>query len=212
MVLPDRNKIPHDVEFFQRLRKLMVATCHRRGALAIGGMTALFPSRTNQEVNKAALEVLFKDKMNEANLGMDGAWTGHPDQNKVAVNSFPAPNQITSFEVDKKILDSKPELKLSASGPVTEEGSREAIRTVLIYRAAVSQGKGAVLISNFMEDLATDRIYRIMLAQRIKWGHLTTDRFEEIVAEESEKLEVDNKQQIAQIVTDLIYNAKFNPE
>jgi len=93
-VLPDRNTIPHDVPFFQRLRTLLVDVCHRRGALAIGGMTALYPSREDAELNARALAVLEKDKKNEANCGMDGAWTGHPDQNTIAVGQFPAPNQL----------------------------------------------------------------------------------------------------------------------
>jgi len=80
-VLPDRNTIPHDVRFFQNLRELIPSVCHRRGALAIGGMTALYPSREDAELNARALDVLAKDKKNEANCGMDGAWTGHPDQN-----------------------------------------------------------------------------------------------------------------------------------
>ncbi len=92
--MPDRNTIPHDVPFFQRLRLLMADICHRRGALAIGGMTALFPSRDDAELNARALAVLEQDKQNEARCFMDGAWTGHPDQNAVAVAQFPDPNQI----------------------------------------------------------------------------------------------------------------------
>src|SRR5437867_387767 len=93
-VLPDRNTIPHDVRFFQNLRELIPSVCHRRGALAIGGMTALYPSREDAALNARALDVLAKDKKNEANCGMDGAWTGHPDQNAIAVAQFPEPNQL----------------------------------------------------------------------------------------------------------------------
>ena len=93
-VLPDRNTIPHDVQFFQNLRDLIPEICHKRGCLAIGGMTALYPSREDAELNARALDVLAKDKKNEANSLMDGAWTGHPDQNQIAVDQFPAPNQM----------------------------------------------------------------------------------------------------------------------
>ena len=93
-VLPDRNTIPHDVAFFQNLREVMPEVCHKRGMLAIGGMTALYPSRDDAELNARALKVLEQDKKNEANSLMDGAWTGHPDQNEIAVNQFPYPNQI----------------------------------------------------------------------------------------------------------------------
>src|SRR3984893_17440244 len=82
-VLPDRNTIPSNVPFFQNLRELMPEICHKRGVLAIGGMTALFPSREDSELNARALSGLEKDKKNEANCLMDGAWTGHPDQNQI---------------------------------------------------------------------------------------------------------------------------------
>src|SRR6266851_6165477 len=88
-VLPDRNTIPHDVAFFQAVREVMPEVCHKRGMLAIGGMTALYPSREDAELNARALKVLEQDKKNEANSLMDGAWTGHPDQNEIAVNQFP---------------------------------------------------------------------------------------------------------------------------
>ncbi len=92
-VLPDRNSIPTDVPFFQNLRGLLVEICHKRGVLAIGGMTALFPSRVDRALNERALKALEADKRNEAGVGMDGAWTGHPDQNEIAVAQFPSPNQ-----------------------------------------------------------------------------------------------------------------------
>src|SRR5262249_20984597 len=93
-VLPDRNTIPHNVAFFQNLRDLLVEICHRRGGLAIGGLTALYSSRTDAELNARALKVLAEDKKNEAGCLMDGAWTGHPDQNEIAVAQFPFPNQL----------------------------------------------------------------------------------------------------------------------
>jgi malate synthase len=93
-VLPDRNTIPHNVAFFQNLRNLMPEICHKHGMLAIGGMTALYPSREDADLNARALAVLAEDKKNEASSLMDGAWTGHPDQNEIAVTQFPAPNQL----------------------------------------------------------------------------------------------------------------------
>ena len=93
-LLPDRNTIPLDVPFFQNLRTLLPEITHKHGALAIGGMTALYPSREDAELNVRALAVLERDKKNEATCLMDGAWTGHPDQNAIAVAQFPAPNQL----------------------------------------------------------------------------------------------------------------------
>ena len=88
-ILPDRNTIPHDVAFFQNFRTLMPEICHKHGAHAIGGMTALYPSRSDAKLNERALKVLEEDKRNEAKCLMDGAWTGHPDQNEIAVAQFP---------------------------------------------------------------------------------------------------------------------------
>ena len=166
-VLPDRNTIPSDIAFFQNLRHLLVETCHKYGALAIGGMTALFPNRADAELNERALTVLRTDKNNEAAVGMDGAWTGHPDQNQVAVEQFPHPNQI---DVRKPELAKQPDLRPAPEnvGKKTVQGTRAAARTAIRYRNGVLNGKGASLLDGYMEDLATDRIYRLMIAQRIQ--------------------------------------------
>jgi len=166
-VLPDRNTIPHDVPFFQRLRFLLVDICHRRGALAIGGMTALYPSRENPELNTRALAVLEQDKRNEARCFMDGAWTGHPDQNAIAVGQFPEPNQIHARPPS---VERYPDLRPAPAGvgARTMDGTRAAIRTVIRYRNGVLNAKGASLLDGYMEDLATDRIYRLMIAQRME--------------------------------------------
>jgi malate synthase len=166
-VLPDRNTIPHNVAFFQNLRTLMPEICHKHGMLAIGGMTALYPSRDNAELNARALAVLAEDKKNEACCLMDGAWTGHPDQNEIAVTQFPAPNQLN---VRPKNADAHPDLRPlpTGVGKRTLGGTRAAIRTVIRYRNGVLNGRGASLLDGYMEDLATDRIYRLMIAQRMK--------------------------------------------
>jgi malate synthase len=166
-VLPDRNTIPHDVPFFQRARFLMADICHRRGALAIGGMTALFPSREDAELNARALAVLEQDKRNEAGCYMDGAWTGHPDQNSIAVSQFPEPNQLGRRPPS---LERHPDLRPVPSGVGRHSvaGTRGAVRTVIRYRNGVLNGRGASLLDGYMEDLATDRIYRLMIAQRMR--------------------------------------------
>src|SRR6266853_147999 len=166
-VLPDRNTIPHNVAFFQNLRTLMPEICHKHGMLAIGGMTALYPSRDNAELNARALAVLAEDKKNEASCLMDGAWTGHPDQNEIAVTQFPAPNQLASRP---KSANAHPDLRPlpTGVGKRTLAGKRAAIRTAIRYRNGVLNGRGASLLDRYMEDLATDRIYRLMIAQRMK--------------------------------------------
>jgi malate synthase len=166
-ILPDRNTIPHDVAFFQNFRTLMPEICHKHGAHAIGGMTALYPSRTDKELNDRALKVLEQDKKNEANCLMDGAWTGHPDQNEIAVAQFPYPNQIAKRP---KLATTHPDLRPvpKGVGKISLEGTRAAVRTVIRYRNGVLNGKGASLLDGYMEDLATDRIYRLMIAQRVR--------------------------------------------
>jgi malate synthase len=165
-VLPDRNTIPHNVAFFQNLRELIPEICHKHGMLAIGGMTALFPSREDAELNARALKVLAEDKKNEALSLMDGAWTGHPDQNEIAVAQFPAPNQLQKRPAK---AEQHPDMRPLPTnvGKRTVAGTRAAIRTVIRYRNGVLNGKGASLLDGYMEDLATDRIYRLMIAQRM---------------------------------------------
>ena len=166
-ILPNRNTIPHDVPFFQNFRMLMPEICHKHGALAIGGMTALYPSRADAELNERALKVLKEDKRNEAACLMDGAWTGHPDQNEIAVAQFPYPNQIAKRP---KLANVHPDLRPAPKGVgvTTLAGTRAAARTVIRYRNGVLNGKGASLLDGYMEDLATDRIYRLMIAQRVR--------------------------------------------
>ena len=166
-VLPDRNTIPHNVAFFQNLRELLPEICHKRGALAIGGMTALYPSREDAELNARALAILQKDKKNEADCLMDGAWTGHPDQNQIALDQFPYPNQVHARRAH---AERYPDLRPAPSkvGQRTLAGTRAAVRTVIRYRNGVLNGKGASLLDGYMEDLATDRIYRLMISQRVR--------------------------------------------
>jgi len=182
-LLPDRNTIPHDVPFFQNLRNLMPEICHKRGMHAIGGMTALYPSREDAELNARALAVLEKDKKNEADCLMDGAWTGHPDQNEIAVNQFPFPNQLGARP---KSPERYPDLRPlpEGVGKRTLAGTRAAVRTVIRYRNGVLSGKGASLLDGYMEDLATDRIYRLMIAQRMRHS-----RRAEIVNENGQPVE-----------------------
>jgi malate synthase len=231
-LLPDRNTIPHDVPFFQRLRELLVNVCHKHGALAIGGMTALFPSRVDAELNARSLSTLAIDKKNEADCGMDGAWTGHPDQNETAVRQFPNPNQIEARATDQ---NTRPDLRPAAIevGRRTIAGTRAAVRTVIRYRDGVLSGKGASLLDGYMEDLATDRIYRLMIAQRMRHGdrvsitdengdsvihtqqvveRLFDEELERLIAEQPDRSIAEKRLREARSISEaIILNEEFDP-
>lgn len=207
-LFPDRNSIPTDVDFFQNLRHRMAQICHRHGLLAIGGMTALYPSRQDPEFNERALKVLKADKENEAACLMDGAWTGHPDQNEIAVAAFPEPNQLDKLpgkeweEPDLRAFPQRNGLE------VTEEGTREAIRVCIQYRQGVLEGRGASLINGYMEDLATDRIYRTIISQRLDFGVHTEKEVKEMLQQEATEHDCKDGATATWL---LIQNRQFNP-
>jgi malate synthase len=186
-VLPDRNTIPFNVPFFQALRERIPEVCHAHGLLAVGGMTALFPDRTNPELNARALAALEQDKKNEAVCLFDGAWTGHPDQNDIAVAQFPKPNQGGAR---KPGANKQPDLRPSVVGvgKTSIDGTRAAVKTVIRYRHGYLSGRGASLLDGYMEDLATDRIYRLMITQRTLHGTHTAAVISELFDEELAKL------------------------
>jgi malate synthase len=233
-VLPDRNTIPYNVPFFQSLRELMPEICHHRGILAIGGMTALYPSREDPELNARALAVLEEDKKNEADCLMDGAWTGHPDQNAIAVAQFPYPNQLSSRPGKTgRYTNLRP--RPEGVGTRSVNGTRAAVRTVIRYRHGVLSGRGASLLDGYMEDLATDRIYRLMIAQRVMHRDLvaiqdengnsvkhTPEFITQLFDEELERLiaelqatgnasEVPQMRRAREIGEVMIVNGEFNP-
>ncbi len=203
-VLPDRNTIPSNVPFFQNLRELMPEICHKRGMLAIGGMTALYPSREDRELNARALVALEKDKKNEADCLMDGAWTGHPDQNQIALDQFPFPNQLQGRRAQ---AERYPNLRPVPDnvGQHTLAGTRAAVRTVIRYRNGVLNGKGASLLDGYMEDLATDRIYRLMIAQRLRHnGHVP-------VTDEAGKIVVHRRELVSRLFDEELEKLIANP-
>src|SRR5207249_6317082 len=124
-------------------------------------------SREDPELNARALKALAEDKKNEANSLMDGAWTGHPDQNEIAVSQFPAPNQLQARPAN---AGTHPDLRPipTGVGKRTLAGTRAAVRTVIRYRHGVLNGKGASLLDGYMQCLAPDRIYRLMIHQRMQ--------------------------------------------
>jgi malate synthase len=173
VALPDRAQVTMTVPFMRAYSELLVKTCHRRGAHAIGGMAAFIPSRRNAQVNEVALAKVREDKLRESADGFDGTWVAHPDLVPVAQEVFDAvlgdrPNQVER-QRDDVYADAAALLDLRVpGGQVTEAGLRNNISVALQYLAAWLGGTGAVAIFNLMEDAATAEISR---AQVWQWMH-----------------------------------------
>ncbi|MEU0831334.1 malate synthase A [Streptomyces sp. NPDC005969] len=195
-VLPDRNAVTMTAPFMRAYTELLVRTCHKRGAHAIGGMAAFIPSRRDAEVNKVAFEKVKADKDREANDGFDGSWVAHPDLVPIAMASFDAvlgekPNQKDRLREDVSVapgdliaidtLDAKP----------TYDGLLGAVAVGIRYIEAWLRGMGAVAIFNLMEDAATAEISRSQIWQWINADvvfengeHATADLARKVAAEE----------------------------
>jgi malate synthase len=199
-LLPDRSQLTMNVPFMQAYTELLVKTCHRRGAHAIGGMAAFIPSRRDPEVNEIALARVREDKAREARAGYDGAWVAHPDLVPVVDEVFrevlgERPHQKTRQRDDvnpraEELLDVR-----VSGGRVTVAGVRGNISVALQYLSAWLDGSGAVAINNLMEDAATAEIARSQLWQWIRHGArteegatITLERCRKVLDEETEKL------------------------
>jgi malate synthase len=192
-VLPDRNAVGMGVPFMRAYAELLVATCHRRGAHAIGGMAAFIPSRRDPEVNAIALAKVREDKEREASQGYDGTWVAHPDLVPVAMEVFDRvlagrPNQLEVLREDV-VADAAALLNIAATpGEITEEGLRNDISVGIQYIQAWLGGSGAVAIFNLMEDAATSEISRAQVWQWLHDGHFSAEQVRAITDEEVAKL------------------------
>jgi malate synthase len=191
-ILPDRADVTMAVPFMRAYCELLVRTCHRRGAHAMGGMAAFIPSRRDPEVNAIALEKVREDKDREASQGFDGTWVAHPDLVPVAMESFDRvlgerPNQIDRVPDGETraadLLDVE-----STPGGVTEEGLRNNVSVGIQYLAAWLEGSGAVSINNLMEDAATAEISRSQIWQWLHHGRVSPDDVRRVTDEEVAKL------------------------
>jgi malate synthase len=195
-VLPDRASVAMTVPFMRAYAKLLVRTCHRRGAHAIGGMAAFIPSRRDPEVNERALAAVRSDKDRESSDGFDGTWVAHPDLVPVAKAVFDGvlgerPNQKDRRGEDVPVAASDLLDVRVPDGRVTERGVRANISVGLAYLASWLAGNGAAAINNLMEDAATAEISRSQLWQWRVRGvplhdgtPLTPDRYTTIRDEE----------------------------
>ncbi|NUT50627.1 MAG: malate synthase A [Saccharothrix sp.] len=172
-VLPDRNSITMTVPFMRAYTELLVRTCHKRGAFAIGGMAAFIPNRRDPEVTKQALAKVRDDKRREAGDGFDGSWVAHPDLVPVCREIFDdvlrdGPNQLHVLRPEVSVTAGQLLDFASAGGAVTRAGVESAVDVGVRYLLSWLGGNGAAAIHNLMEDAATAEISRSQLWQ---WVH-----------------------------------------
>jgi malate synthase len=201
MILPDRGDVTMTVPFMRAYTELLAATCHRRGAHAMGGMAALIPSRKgNEEANEKALAGVRADKEREVGQGYDGTWVAHPDLVPVAREVFEKglegkPHQLKKQRDDVEVT-AKDLLNLVATpGSITEEGLRTDVNVGFQYVSFWLGGRGAAAINSMMEDAATAEISRTQIWQ---WVHhkaklsdgreVTADLVREVLDEETAKI------------------------
>jgi malate synthase len=179
-VLPDRNAVTMTAPFMRAYTELLVATCHRRGAFAIGGMAAFIPSRRDPEVNEKAIAKVREDKQLEAQSGYDGSWVAHPDLVPICAEEFTAvlgerPNQLDRRRDEVRV--SAAQLLDVAATPAepTEDGLRNDVSVGLRYIESWLRGNGAAGINNLMEDAATAEIARSQVWQWVHGGVTLAD-------------------------------------
>ncbi|MCL3860663.1 malate synthase A [Actinotalea sp. K2] len=177
-VLPDRAQVTMAVPFMRAYTELLVATCHRRGAHAIGGMSAFIPNRRDPEVTTRALDQVRADKQREATAGYDGTWVAHPDLIPVAREVFDRAlgeraNQLDRQREDVQVTAAQLLDIGSAGGLVTDGGVRGNVSVAVRYLESWLRGTGAAAIDNLMEDAATAEISRSQIWQWIHQGTVT---------------------------------------
>ncbi|GGD34692.1 malate synthase [Microbacterium faecale] len=178
-VLPDRNEVTMTVGFMRAYTELLVKTCHRRGAYAIGGMSAFIPNRRDEEANRNALEKVASDKKREATDGFDGTWVAHPDLIPAARAEFDRvlgdrPHQLDRQRDDVDVRE-RHLLDLTIGRGITDAGVRGNVDVAIRYIEAWLRGQGAVAINNLMEDAATAEISRSQIWQWIRQDRVTEE-------------------------------------
>ena len=212
-VLPDRAQLTMTQPFMRAYTELLVRTCHRRGAHAIGGMAAFIPSRRDPDVNATAMAKVRDDKERESGDGFDGTWVAHPDLVPLATEIFDKilgdrPNQKDRLREEVAVTaDQLRDLRV-AGGTVTEQGYRLNVSVAIQYLAAWLDGNGAAAINNLMEDAATAEISRSQLWQwrttgtRLDDGREASDEFyRDIRDEEFARLDGPDARRVAEAVT-----------
>ena len=180
LLLPDRAQITMTAPFMRAYTELLVKSCHKRGAHAIGGMAAFIPSRRDPEVNATALTRVREDKLREASDGFDGTWVAHPDLVPVATEVFDnvlgqRPNQLERQRPEVSVVASDLLSFAATPGQVTEAGLRQNVSVGIQYIESWLRGVGAAAIFNLMEDAATAEISRSQVWQWLQRGARLAD-------------------------------------
>lgn len=178
-VLPDRSQVTMTVPFMKAYTDLLVATCHRRGAHAMGGMAAFIPNRRDREVTERALAAVRADKAGEASAGFDGTWVAHPDLVPVAMDEFDRvlgdrPHQIDREPVGANVTPGQL-LDVEFPGAITDAGVRANVSVGIRYLTSWLAGSGAAAIDNMMEDVATAEISRSQIWQWCRHRVMTAE-------------------------------------
>ena len=199
-VLPDRAQVAMTVPFMSAYSDLLVKTCHRRGAHAMGGMAAFIPSRRDAEINRVALAKVEEDKDREAKAGFDGTWVAHPDLVATATEAFDRvlgerPNQLERQRPDVAVTAGQLIDVKVPGGSITENGLRLNVSVGVQYIESWLRGVGAAAINNLMEDVATAEISRSQVWQWIRHSSrlsegspVTADLVREIADDELAKI------------------------
>ncbi len=205
-ILPDRSLVSMRVHFMKSYSELLIQTCHKRRAHAIGGMAAQIPIKNDEEKNKKSLQKVYDDKLIEVYNGHDGTWVAHPALVKIAKDVFDAqleyPCQLGNKREDIKV-SSKDLLKLPVKtaggriGIITEEGIRMNINVGILYIESWLKGNGCVPLYNLMEDAATAEISRAQIWQWLKHRaitiegkEITVEYFNLLLKEELKKIKI----------------------
>jgi malate synthase len=199
-VLPDRSAVTMTVPFMRAYTELLVATCHRRGAHAMGGMAAVIPSRRDESANERAYAAVRDDKRREAGDGFDGTWVAHPDSVAVAMEAFDdvlgdRPNQVDRRRDDVSVSAADLLAVDQTPGEITEAGVRSNVNVGIQYVSSWLRGNGAAAIYGLMEDAATAEIARGQVWQWVRHGAtladgrpVTADLVRELATEELERI------------------------
>jgi malate synthase len=200
LVLPNRSQVTMDKAFLASYVALLIKTCHKRGAHAMGGMSAYIPIKNNEEANSIALDQVRKDKEREVRAGHDGTWVAHPGLVELAKQVFDQgmpgqKNQIANLREDVNVTSE--DLLQVPEGSITEDGIRTNIRIGIQYLEAWLRGKGSVPLYNLMEDAATAEICRAQLWQWIRHKAVMDDggRVSELLVKTLLKKELDSLSQ-----------------